>query len=161
MRISKPIVAAAALALLGAWLTGPFSDPLSDEDQIRAAIKQVAHGAESANIEEAMEPFSARYEDSEGLDRRGVYGMLWSQFKKRGPISVWMSAMDVEVSEGTATARFDAALMEGAQNGGIGLPVNGDALTFEVELAHQENGWHIVSHSRRPAWELDMPEHQN
>lgn len=157
MRIFKAIVAAAVLALLGAWLTGQFSDSMSDADQIRAAIKQVARGAESANIEEAMEPFSAQYEDPEGLDRRGVYGLLWSQFKKRGPISVWMSAMDVEVSEGTATARFDAALMEGAQTGGIGLPVNGDALTFEVELARQDNGWHIVSHNRRPAWELEPP----
>ena len=158
MRASKLTAVVALAGLIAAWATGVFEENLSDEDRIRAALKQVASGAEQAHIETAIEPFSTRYEDDRGLDRKGMYGLLWSQFKKRGPISVWMSAIDVQVHGQTATASFDAALIEGKQGTSFGMPVSGDALTFEVEFAAEDNDWRITGHTRRPAWVLpDQP----
>ena len=149
---------AAALILIiglsGAWFTGLFSENLSDEEQIRAAIHRVAEGAERADINVAIAPFSQTYNDSEGLDRRGMYGLLWSQFKKRGSIRVWMSAIDVQIDGGTAIARFDAAVLEGEKGSFVGIPINADLLTFEVELAEEHTEWMIVGHSRAPAWVL-------
>ncbi len=154
MRASKLTALIILAGLVAGWATGAFQETLSDEDRIRAALKQVASGAEQAQVETAIEPFSTHYEDARGLDRKGMYGLLWSQFKKRGPISVWMSAIDVEVDGARATASFDAALLEGSQGGSFGIPVSGDALTFEVAFALEDDSWRITGHTRRPAWVL-------
>ena len=136
------------------WFLGWFNQAISDEDQVRAAIHAVADGTEAGRVDDAIEPFSHAYQDPEGLDRPAIYGLLWTQFIKRGPIAVWLSAIDVEVHEDHGKARFDVALIEGQDGAGIGWPVNADVLTFDVELRRGEDGWQITSHTRRPAMEL-------
>lgn len=150
---TKVIVVALLLGALG-WTLGLRTNSPTDEDRIRIAVETVAAGVETADIARAMQPVSDAYSDPEGLDRKGIYGMLWSQFRKRGPIGVWMSAIDVQLNGDTATARFDAALFEGEEGTTIGLPVSADLLTFEVNLRRDEGDWRIVSHTRAPALEL-------
>ena len=157
-RLTKLLAITIALLILG-WSLGRFlgwfEQALSDEDQVRATIHAVANGAETGGVDDTIKPFSHAYRDPEGLDRPAIYGLLWSQFIKRGPISVWLSAIDVEVNNTNAEARFDAALIEGQGGAAIGWPVNADVLTFEVELRKGEDGWQITSHTRRPAMELE------
>ena len=155
MKRKSLLGALAVLAILVAWLTGAFETELSDEDQVRQLIEDIADGAEAADIEAVMGPFSKRYSDPEGLDRRGIYGIFWSQFKKRGPITVVLSGIDVQITQDSATAAFDAGLAEGQEGGMLSLPVNLDALTFEVELSRESDGWRIVSHSRWSALDIE------
>ena len=145
------------MGLLIAWGLGAFEPEITDEDQVRAIIEQIAEGAEAADMNRVMEPFSDRYADAEGIDRRGIYGIFWSQFRKRGPITVWLSAIDVTVSGDQAQASFDAGLAESTEGQMIGWPVYVDALTFSVELERESEGWRVLSHARRPAWEIDDP----
>ena len=141
--------------LLTAWFFGIYEGELTDEDQIRAAIEQIADGAETADMARVMSPISDRYADAEGIDRRGIYGIFWSQFRKRGPITVWLSAIDVIVDGDHAKAAFDAGLAEGAEGQSIGWPVNVDALTFSVTFEREDGEWRVMSHVRRPAWHID------
>ena len=151
--LTKLIALTSVLVLLG-WFLGWFEQSISDEDQVRLAIHAVADGAEVGSIDDVIQPFSKTYQDPEGLDRPAIYGLFFSQFIKRGPIAVWLSAIDVEVNHSHAQASFDAALVEGQEGAGIGWPVNADLLTFEVELKNGKEGWQITSHTRRPAMEL-------
>ena len=151
--LTKLIALTSVLVLLG-WFLGWFDQTVSDEDQVRAAIHAVADGAEVGSIDDVIQPFSRTYQDPDGLDRPAIYGLFFSQFIKRGPIAVWLSAIDVQVNHNQAEANFDAALVEGQEGAGIGWPVNADLLTFEVELKKGEEGWQITSHTRRPAMEL-------
>jgi len=153
-RILK-LVGLALAILLGAWFFGIFEGELTDEDQIRAAIEQIADGAEAADMNRVMSPISDRYADPEGIDRRGIYGIFWSQFRKRGPITVWLSAIDVTVDGNHATAAFDAGLAEGMKGQSVGWPVNVDALTFSVTFEREDGDWRVLSHVRRPAWHID------
>ena len=148
------ILAFVAIGIGAVWVQG---EPKSDDARIRAAINRVAEAAERADINAAIEPFATTYEDDEGMDRRGVYGLMWSQFKKRGPIRIWMSAIDVDVNGSEGTARFDAALMEGASERPLSLPISADLLTFEVGLSKETGDWLIVHHTRRPALDLSSP----
>jgi hypothetical protein len=147
------LVTIASLALLWTFVTS--DDDLSDEDQVRAIIESVAAGAEAGDIEQVMAPIAQRYMDPEGLERRGIYGIFWSQFRKRGPITVWLSGIDVQVEADQAQASFDAGLAEGQPGQRIGIPVNLDALTFEVELSRSSEGWEIVSHTRWSALDIE------
>ena len=146
-----------ALVVIGAGAVWVRGEPQSDEDFIRAAINRVAEAAERADIKAAIEPFASTYADNDGMDRRGIYGLMWSQFKKRGPIRVWMSAIDVDVNGLEGTARFDAALMEGAADRPLSLPVSAELLTFEVGFSKTTGDWLIVHHTRRPALDLSDP----
>jgi hypothetical protein len=154
VRLSRTIqifLAAIAIAIIAQLGVGLFEGELSDEDQIRAVIQQVATGAENADIVMCMEPFSPRYEDADGLEKRSINGILWQHFRKRGPISVWMGDVSVEVTNNEAIATFDVGLTEGTEGSMVPWPVSADILNFELDFAREEGEWRITNHSRRPA----------
>ena len=134
--------------LLAGGLAWFFQGSESDEDQVRAAIQQVAEGAEKEDLELTMEPFSDDYMDENGVNHAQIYGFLWQQYQKRGPISVWLGPIDVEISGNQAWASFEVGLVEGAQGSSVYWPVGVDALYFDVELAKEGGDWKITSHSR-------------
>ena len=120
----------------------------SDEAQIRAVITQVAEGAEDADLNQTMEPFSDNYSDEDGADRSAIYGFLWQQYQKRGPIEVLLGPIDVTVQGQQAWAGFEVALVEGIDGSQFYWPVGVDALTFEVELTKEDGDWMITGHTR-------------
>jgi hypothetical protein len=149
-RTLQIFLAAIATAIIAQLGVGLFEGTPSDEDQIRAAIQQVATGAEKADIVMCMEPFSPKYEDADGLEKRSVHGILWQHFRKRGPISVWMGDVHVEVTDNSAIANFDVGLTEGSEGSMVPWPVSADVLSFELDFMREEDGWRITSHTRRP-----------
>ena len=125
-----------------------FLDSPSDEDRIKAAIHEVADGAEAADIGRVMAPFSDDYRDEEGLGRSGIHGVLWQQFQRRGPISVWLSPITVSVNGDSASAKFEVGLVEGNSQTRIAWPIGAEALHFDVEFQREGGSWKIVSHTR-------------
>ncbi len=66
------LVVAIASPFVSEW----FTQPKTDADRIRAAIQQIARGAEQADIQMCMEPFSSQYEDREGMEKRRMGNVL-------------------------------------------------------------------------------------
>ena len=151
-KIGLLVLFGALLLGLAAWF---FGGELSEEDQVRQVIHQVADGAESADLGVCLEPFSARYSDPDGIDKNGIRGILWQQFNKRGPISVWMSPIEVQVTVDRALASFEVALVEGDSDSMIAWPVGAEGLHFEVELEKEDGDWHITSHTRQSVVRAD------
>jgi len=149
-RTIQAISLVAILALVLALGLHIFGDEPSNEEQIEAAIHQVAEGAENADIAMCMEPFSERYSDPDGLDRKSIQGVLWQHFRKRGPISVWLGSIVVQIEGSQATATFDVGLVEGSEGTAVPWPTNADALSFTVDLALEPEGWRIISHTQQP-----------
>ena len=87
----------ALLLLVGAWLVLPrfFRGSLSEEDRIRQAITTVAEGAGQADIVATLEPVSRAYVDGQGADFAVLRGMLWREFKSRGPITSVLGEIQV------------------------------------------------------------------
>ena len=150
-RTIKLFIAAILIAILAPLTSSWFSTPTTDREKIKAAIHQVAEGAEQADIAMCMEPFSSQYADPEGMEKRSIQGVLWQHFRKRGPIMVWLGDIVVEVNGVYATATFNVGLAEGAENTVVPWPVSADILNFELELSKEEKGWRITSHTRKPA----------
>ena len=141
------LVVAIASPFVSTW----FTSPKTDQDKIRAAIEQIAEGAEQADIAMCMAPFSSQYEDKEGMEKRNIQAVLWNHFRKRGPIMVWLGDIDVVVQGNEATAQFDVGLAEGEQGSAVPWPVSADVLTFSMEFAKEEGEWKVINHTRQPA----------
>lgn len=152
------------LLVLGVLLAGGvgwwwWSQPRTDEDRVRAAIEQVAAGARDADLARTLEPISRGYrsEDAEGgVGYDEVRSWLFLQFQKRGPVSILLGPIQVEVDGERARARFDATVAEFDRERLTLLPDNADAFHFEVDLAREEGEWRVVGHSRR-AWSDQRP----
>jgi len=147
LRSRRTLLLLILAGMLGVYLWSRVAG-VPEEERVRAAIEQVAQGAEDADLEATMEPFSEDYIDTDGVDRTGIYAFLWQQYQKRGPISVWLGPIEVQVQDQQAWASFEVGLVEGAQNAALPWPVGVDALYFEVELALEDGEWRILSHSR-------------
>lgn len=149
-----------ALALLGAVAGAAWALwPVSDEDRVEAAVSEVVQGAREADLGAILGPISESYADAQGLTKDTLRGYLFRQFRSRGPIGVHRGPIAVEVTGQTATARFDALLVEGVE--GAILPTNADAWSVTVDLRKEDGDWRITGHTRAPleeGWRLPMPE---
>lgn len=125
-----------------------------DEEQVRELIASVAEAARAGDLEATMEPVSTSYHDEDGLDRQALAGMLFSQYRKRGGVSVVLGPVLVALDgAGGATASFEAALADGADITALELlPRDADVLHFEVALRQEEGDWRITSHRREPVF---------
>jgi hypothetical protein len=144
-----PVLLAFMGAAAGIWMLS--SDEPEDEEQIREAILQVVEGARRADIKQVMTPISLAYRDDDGLSRDKLKGYLFLQFRRRGPIHAWLSAIQVSVAADgrSADAAFTVALGEGGE-GIMGelLPQTGEVLSFHVQLSKEESVWRIAGHER-------------
>lgn len=141
-----------ALGLLAAagGATWWWSQPRSDEDRVRAAIEQVAEGGRTADLAMTLEPISRRYHaaEEEGVGYDDLKAWLYLQFQRRGPLSVLLGPIDVEVQGDRARARFDATVAEFSRERMSLLPDNADAFRFEVQLEREDGDWKVVTHTR-------------
>ena len=120
---------------------------LTDEEQIQQLLGQVESGFEEASIKEVAATISESYSDKDGLSRNSIKGILFQQFRKRGPIELIFSPIVVAVDGDSAQASFQVATVERDATL-IGLPTNADLLHVEVILQREEEGWKITSHQR-------------
>ena len=144
-----------ALAIVALLLVWP--EP-SDEDRIREAIQQVAEGARNADVGMTMKPVSAAYLGEEGLTRDEIRGLLFREYRRRGPITVLLTDIDVTVEGDRATAGFSAFLADGIRVAGLDFtPGDAEAFHFQVELAREDGDWKIVAGSHERIAPEDWP----
>ncbi|MFH1469737.1 MAG: hypothetical protein ABIO70_35450 [Pseudomonadota bacterium] len=146
--------------LLGlGWFYLPDCSPKSPEEQVRAAIQEVADGLGEARLDHAMAPISAAYLDEDGFNAAAVRGILFRELQSRGPIQVILGGIEVEFDpDGEhAEARFNAMLLEGLNPAALDLRANNaEAWAFIVDLALEEGDWRITSHARRDVEPKDI-----
>jgi hypothetical protein len=98
-----------------------------------------------------MEHVSARYRgEDEGyvLDEAMLRRALIAQFLRRGPVSVVVGPIEVQIAGDTAVARFEAVLSEGTGRGLDIVPVGMDGWSLEVQFAKEDGEWKVSGHRR-------------
>ena len=123
----------------------------SDEEQLRQLIEEMSDAMEEKDLAGVLGPISEQYQDKEGLGREAIRGFLFRQFRSRGGLSILLSPIAVQIEGDKASAEFEAAVLEGAKGSAIGLPVDGDALHFQVDFQKEDGEWKVISHSREKA----------
>jgi hypothetical protein len=141
--------------VVGGWFLLPAlcRPPQTPEGRVRAAIQGVADGVGDGDIVAALAPVSRSYADAQGGDFATVRAILWRELQSRGPITVTLGPMEVELGDDgtTADAHFVALLMDGLNVGALDIRAdNADAWHFDVQLELEDDDeWRITSHERR------------
>ena len=130
-----------------------WSEELTEEDKVRAAIFQVEEGVETEALSTAMSVISDSYSDSQGLSKKALQAVLFQRFRKHGPIHLQFSPMVIVIDGVRAEAEFEVAILEREKEAIVGLPVGSEQLHFTVNLIKEKGEWKIVAHSRELAWE--------
>ena len=138
------LIVALGLALLFMF----WPTELTDEEQIQQLLGHVEAGFEEGSIKDVAATISESYSDKDGLSRNSIKGILFQQFRKRGPIELIFSPIVVAVDGDSANASFQVATVE-RDSSFLGLPANADLLHVEVELQREDAGWKIISHQRQ------------
>ena len=142
----------AALALLiGLLVAVGFSvigDRQTDEEQIRELVREVAEGAELADLSKTMDPLSKEFY-GEGMSYDDLWAYLFRQYNARGAITTVLGPIAVQIDGETATAEVDVALMEGLDPGALKiLPDQADTVHFKLGAALEDGDWKLVSAER-------------
>ena len=126
------------------------TSPPPDEEQIRMLFADMAKAVEEKRIGDAVTCLSERFQ-GEGTDKRGVKQIILAHVMRGDWVSVTISGLEVEVHGDSADAVFDAVLARNVKGKGVGslLPSEGTVNRITCHLEREEDGWRVVTASRR------------
>ena len=121
-----------------------------DEDAIRATIAAIAEAAEARDGADVLEHVSADFTGNGGeFDRRRLADLLRMQLIA-GSIGVHLGQVEVELSGGRATARFDATLTDGS---GCWIAERSAEYRFVTGWRREDGAWRCYNASwERAGW---------
>jgi len=109
------LLAAAVFAVLaiGLFGTSGCGGKMTDEEQVRAVIKDMAEAAEARDARRIKEHISPDYSDPSGMDYDQLKGFLALQMMQSEHITVFLRKTDVEVVGDKAYATVRAVIARG------------------------------------------------
>jgi SnoaL-like domain len=135
------IVGLAAAVLLGYFAWEWF---LSPRARVERTLESAAVAAEALDLDLFLSHFSADYHDFLHGDREGLAANLKESFARVDRLNVTLRSIEVSVSGGEATARFDLVVVavKGEERYVVlGTPF--EAEKFEARLVRENGSWRI------------------
>jgi len=112
------------------------------EQRLRAEIARMQAALEARDPEAVLAGVASDFRGPGGLDRDMLRRTMQLQLLSRGRVGVTVGRLQVDMGQGSATARFDALL-----TGGDGRWLPEEAQAYEVETGWREESgqWRLVS----------------
>jgi len=151
MRPMKRMLAAFSAALL---LSGVFFLQLpgcgrggTDAERIKAAVKEMAEGAEAKDFGRVKKHIAKDYHDPSGNDYDALKGIMLYYFMQQGDIGVFLRRHQVDVNGGRARMSLNAVITRGAKVSDIKDIGKAEAAGFIFDLTFEKRGgdWLLVS----------------
>lgn len=123
------------------------SRKVGDEEEIRRVVSGAAEAAEAKDVKGFMAHISKDYQDDHGNDYDAVKGIIFYQFMRPGPLSVFVRGLDIEVRGQRALVNARAALVRGRDKKGIGsvIPEDAEAYRFSLVFTKEGGRWKVFS----------------
>ncbi len=131
----------------------------SEEDKVKKVIVAVQKAGEEKSVRAILDRISKTYRDSQGYDYEGIKGLLAYYFFRHQKVSVFIPAIEVQVTEGAAQAKFQAILSGGSKTESVGtlLPEALGVYDFDVSLAKEKGEWKVTSAAWKRAGDAPAP----
>lgn len=133
----------------------PSCSRSSEEDRVKKVISEIEEAAENKKIGAILENISRSYRDPQGHDYNGIKALLLMYFYRHERISVYITGLELKLSDVSARAVFDAVL-SGAKDIQMPADIIPEAMGiygFEVLFAKEDGEWKVTS----AKWERRSP----
>lgn len=119
----------------------------NEQDKIKEVITSVQKSAENKDIKEILSHISKRYRDPQGNDDAAIKDLLIVYFFRHTKISVFITDLNIVVSNSSARATFQAVLSGGnkLESPRDVLPEALCAYRFEVAFNGESGVWKVIS----------------
>jgi len=121
------------------------SEPVSDEERIRALFYGAALAAEEKRIGDVVEPLSERFTGA-GLDKVGVKRLVAGMVLRGDWVSVSVAGLAARIEGDRARATVDVVTARGGNGKAVAelLPQEGAAHRIACRLEREGSDWRIV-----------------
>jgi len=139
-------------------VSGACSKPLSEEDQIRAAVGGLEAAARARDVKALKEFIADSYSDSQGNKKSDVGALAAYYFLQHPQVHVLTRIVSLEIAEaGKAQVQLVAALAGTAFSSAEELAkLSADLYRFDFTLALEDKDWRITGAAWRPASPSDL-----
>lgn len=142
LRWQRALALLLLIVLAGLALTACRHTP--DEEQVRAAIAELAHAAEAAAASDVMAPLSDDFDGNAGtLDRRGLGNMIRLIALRGDHVGTTLGPVTVERRDARIVASFVVTLT----SGGRLLPAQIGVYQVESAWRNEDGRWRCYSAS--------------
>lgn len=145
---TRPARRGAIVALLAALLLcAACSSPrTSQEEQVRALIRNAAAAAERKDLGALRELVSERYADDQGQNKRGVEGLLRLQFLRNQSVHLYTRIQSVTLPMPDRARAAVLVAMAGVPIASeADLPaLRADLHRFELDLQREDGAWRVA-----------------
>lgn len=153
---SKRVAALLGWALVLPMILGAAActKKLSEEDRVRAVIRQAIEAANEKKAGEVVEDAAPGFKGPGGHDVRDCRRLLTGYFLQRGWLKVFERQLDVRVEGANARAGLEVLVARGNPVESIEdvLPNQASRLAFELTLEKREGAWRFTqaTYQQRP-----------
>ncbi|MBI5190634.1 MAG: hypothetical protein HZA22_08150 [Nitrospirae bacterium] len=119
----------------------------TDEDLIKAAIQEMAEGAEAKDLGRVKGHISDGYKDPAGNDYQALKGIMAFYFMQPESINVFLRRQEVEIRDGKGYATVRAVISRGAKAESVTDLVPSEAGGFIFDFTFEKEGgdWMLTS----------------
>lgn len=146
--IPRPALYFLLALLLGVSAMLPScGDKDTDEDLIKAAISDMAEGAEAKDPGRIKEHISDSYKDPAGNDYRALKGIMAFYFMQPESINVFLRRQEIEIKDGKGYATVRAVISRGRKAEGITdlVPEQTGGFIFDFTFENEGGDWMLTS----------------
>lgn len=121
----------------------------TEEDRIKKVVSDIEDAAERKDIKALLGHISRSYKDANGRGYEDIKGLLVMYFFRHQRVSVYVTDLDVRVSNNTAEVSFDAVL-SGAKDLQTPADILPEALgvyAFKAAFVKDDGEWKVMSAS--------------
>ena len=141
-----------------ALANGACSKPLSEEDQVRAAVGGLEAAARARNVKGLKEFVSDSYSDGQGNKKADVGALVTYYFFQHPQVHVLSRIVSLELGEaGKAQVQVAAALAgTGFSTAEELIKLSADIYRFDFTFVREGKDWRIARAAWRPADPSDL-----
>jgi hypothetical protein len=141
----RPLVTLFLLVVLSISTLGCHKE--TEQDKVKKVITDIQKAAEDKNVKKIINNFSKTYSDPQGYNYETIKGLLLGYFFRHPTIFVYITNLEISVSDTFAKVVFQAVLTGGSKAASAAdlIPESLGIYAFVVEMKKESDGWKVTS----------------
>lgn len=129
------------------------SEPMSDEQQVRAVLEAMEHAAQDRSLSAVMQHVSPKYKDPQGNDFKAVQRLIQLQFITNQNINIFSKIRELEIIDNAAAVEMSLAMASGKLDlSDESNRLRADSFRFSLLYIKEDGDWQLQSASWQRGW---------